>query len=150
MLLHQDAAGRPTAHMLYATAKLTEPSLDLLPHLRALADGPGTDDEKAVLQIAGATRAAPIVAIIMPRLGDGRESAWEPASSAQALTALAPTTLFQLPGAGREAFRRLAALAGQGPGDVEHHLGGPGRGRPPVFGRIRAGRRRGEIALQDQ
>ena len=81
-----------------------------MPHLRALADGPGTDDEKAVLQIAGATRAAPIVAIIMPRLGDGRESAWEPASSAQALTALAPTTLFQLPGAGREAFRRLAAL----------------------------------------
>lgn len=135
VLLRQDPASRPTAHMLYATAKLTERSLDLLPHLRPLADGPGTGDEKAVLQVAGAARAAPIVALILPRLGDGQASVWEPASSSRALTALAPTTLFQLPGAGRESLSRLAALVRSAPA-FTLHLGRDMAGIAPAVSAI--------------
>lgn len=113
VVMHRDAAGRPTVHLLYASAKLTEASLDLLPQLRPLAEGPGTFDDKAVLPLAGPgiTAAAPLVATILPRVGTDSASRWEPAPAARALAALAPTTLFQLPGAGAGSLARLAAVA---------------------------------------
>ena len=113
VLMHPDAAGPPRVHLLYASAKLTESSLDLLPRLRPLADGPGTPDDKAMLPLAGPgiATAAPLVATILPRIGSESASRWEPAPAARALTALAPTTLFQLPGAGAQSLARLAAVA---------------------------------------
>jgi hypothetical protein len=116
VLVRQEESGRAAVHTLYATAKLTERSFDLLPALRPLADGPGTPEDKAVLQLAGSplggrvALAAPIVAIVLPRIGAGQDSTWERASASRALTALAPTTVFQLPGAGRASLTRLAAL----------------------------------------
>jgi|GEM_PF-547150 len=105
------------AHTLYTTAKLTEDALDRVPSFRALVDGPGTADDKAMASLADHFPAArlpaarPIRAIVLPRVGGGRDTSSRPATGAEALRALAPTTLFQLPGAGRDAFRRLAGLA---------------------------------------
>jgi len=117
VVVRQPGDGPPSVHTLYATAKLTERSFELLPALRRFADGPGTADEKAVLQLAASPLAervalhASLVAIVLPRVGEGPDSTWAATSPSAALTALAPTTMFQLPGAGRASLSRLAALA---------------------------------------
>lgn len=125
-VLVAEDSGRAMVHSIYATAKLTEQSFGLLPDMRQLADGPATLHEKAVLQLTGTPlgaqliESAPIAAIVLPRLADARESRWEPAAASRALTALAPTTLFQLPGAGREALDRLARLVRSVPAFTLH------------------------------
>jgi hypothetical protein len=133
-----DSGERPWAHSIYATAKLTETSFALLPHLRPLADGPATPRDKAVLGLMGTalearlTPSAPIGAIVLPRVTQACESRWEPATAAQALIALAPTTLFQLPGAGGDALARLARLTRRVP-VFTLHLGQDMDGVAPVL-----------------
>jgi hypothetical protein len=125
---------QPQVHAIYSTAKLTEQSFDLLPALRALADGPATPHDKAVLQLAPSqlVASASIAAIVLPRIGEARETRWEPATASQALTALAPTTLFQLPGAGGEALARLARLVRAVPA-FTLHLGSDMDGIAPAL-----------------
>ena len=53
----------------------------------------------------------PLRAILIPRITGRSETTIEPASPAAALKALAPSTLLQLPGEGRETMARLSALA---------------------------------------
>ena len=125
-VLVAEDGGRAMVHSIYATAKLTEQSFDLLPAMRPLADGPATVHEKAVLQLTGTPLgaqmrdSAPIAAILLPQLTDAWGSRWEPAAASRALTALAPTTLFQLPGAGGEALGRLARLVRSVPAFTLH------------------------------
>ena len=47
----------------------------------------------------------------MPRVTGARDTRIVPASAAQALLALAPSTLFQLPGAESAKFRRMSQIA---------------------------------------
>jgi hypothetical protein len=57
----------------------------------------------------------PVCAILIPRLTGRLGTALTPASPAAALKALAPSTLFQLAGAGPAAFQNLAGLIRQIP-----------------------------------
>ena len=74
---------------------------------------PGETEEKALLFAAqifpgAVTRGFPVRAIILPRVkGSGRTELKE-TSAAFGLRSLAPSTIFQLPGAGREAFEAIA------------------------------------------
>jgi hypothetical protein len=52
----------------------------------------------------------PIKAILVPRFAERAETEIRPASSALAFKALAPSTMFQLPGNARAAFQGLAGL----------------------------------------
>ena len=52
----------------------------------------------------------PLKAILVPRFADRPETEIHPASSALAFKALAPSTMFQLPGNARAAFQGLAGL----------------------------------------
>ena len=52
----------------------------------------------------------PLRAIVLPRVSGTAESRITPASRAQAMLALAPSTLFQLPGAEAQKFAHLSAL----------------------------------------
>ena len=137
-VLGGESGGRSRAHALYTTAKLTERSLDLLPALRALADGSEAAEEKAVIQLkdspfgAQLMASAPIAAIVLPRIAGGQQTWWEPATASRALTALAPTTLFQLPGAGGAALARLARLVRSVPA-VTLHLGQDMEGIAPAL-----------------
>lgn len=90
------ADGEPVAYALYATAKADDRTLDLVGGLRRAFPQQGADGEKAVLRVDPVRPSVPLTAIVLPVLGaDGPEL--RPASGADALRSLAPSTIFQLP-----------------------------------------------------
>lgn len=114
-LLCDLATQGPLVHSLYNSAKVDAQTLRKLPGLPAAQPEPG--EEKAVLYTrehfpAQLRRRAQLCAILVPRVTGGNQTSLHALSAAQAFLALAPTTLFQLPGAGRDAagfLRRLVA-----------------------------------------
>lgn len=110
-----------TAHSLYNTIKLkTLADVDRFPGLAARVSnlervGDGPHDEKAMVFLheylpQGLTASMPIRAILVPRIVDRAETTIVPAPAALAFKALAPSTVFQLPGNSHDAFRTLAQL----------------------------------------
>lgn len=100
----------PVAHALYATAKLDEASLERL----GLPVPAGPAAEKIVLDPAAATvggvaERLPLRALLLPRVAE-RTGELEPVSQAQALAALAPSTLLQLPNSRGGDLAALARL----------------------------------------
>ena len=59
--------------------------------------------------------ALPIRAILLPRVTGRPDTRMTPVPRAQSLKAMAPTTMFQLAGAGRGEFHAMARLAAQVP-----------------------------------
>lgn len=102
-------------HSLYNTAKVDDHGLALLPALAGVVDrAPDEALDKSVLYLARSfpaqvCRTLPLRAIVVPRVttGAARLAALEPGA---AFLALAPTTLFQLPGAGQQATGFLREL----------------------------------------
>jgi hypothetical protein len=115
----------PFAHSLYCTAKLEPGHLTMaLPQLTALLAGSEQtylgkrmfflDRDPSSELSAG----FPLRAVLLPRVtGAGRASARR-ASSVEGLLALAPSTLFQLPGARPERLRHMAELFQRVPAHV--------------------------------
>ncbi|MEI6211350.1 MAG: serine kinase [bacterium] len=103
----------PMLHSLYSTAKLHASDLQLFPALRPLVANPGElGEEKALcflhpqasLQIASQLR---LTAILLPRVTGKRDTRLVPASGMDALCALAPSALMQLPDAGAAELTHL-------------------------------------------
>jgi hypothetical protein len=92
----------PRVHALCAVGKLEAP----WPSLRLLPGGP-TPDGKHLVVPDGLTRDAPLVSILLPRVGRG--GPLEPASPAEALRALA-TSMLLLPRSTQEDLAVLGAL----------------------------------------
>jgi hypothetical protein len=112
----------PSAASLYATAKLIPANLDdRLPSLRAWVTGRhDVEQDKVTLSLHGPfrdqiARSLPLRAIIVPSLAPDGRLALTPATGGDALTAIAPTTLFQLPNAGSQALQQMAALVAEVP-----------------------------------
>lgn len=110
-----DATNGPRAHSLFATAKLTATSLALLPFLTPGIRLAPTKDEKGVIDLNAICpeRLADSIAlgaVIVPQVRGGKTGVRR-ISQAEALRALAPTTLLQLPGSGNDTFRDLSRLA---------------------------------------
>jgi len=73
------------------------------------------------------TAGFPLRAILVPRVTGRPETTIEPSSPIAALKALAPSTLLQLPGDGRETMARLSALVRRVPTytlNAGTHMGG--------------------------
>lgn len=109
----------PAVHSLYNTAKLDPHALAWFPRLEA-ARVPRQPSEKALLflqQCAPGRLCAgfPIRAILAPHVTGCRDTRLLPGTPAEAFRALAPTTVFQLPGAGKPALEKLAALVRRTP-----------------------------------
>lgn len=104
----------PTAHSLYNSAKIRAEDAARFPRLFSKPRGDARDEKQHIFvreqlpeQVVGALR---VEAVLLPRvLGEGPTEI-VPVSAAEALRALAPSTIFQLPGAGAPAFSFLAAL----------------------------------------
>jgi hypothetical protein len=100
----------PRVHGVYASAKLQQEQLPRFPWLAAhVANREREPGEKPVLLLAGDARlrlvpAMPLRAVVVPRVTGAARPAVRPIAPAEALAALAPSTLFQLP------FDRPAAL----------------------------------------
>jgi hypothetical protein len=105
----------PVVHSLYSTAKLTDESLAMLPPLGDSLLPESLEDEKRVVYMDRAFPHAiapplPVRAIAVPRVTPGRATRLMSASAADALRALAPTTIYQLPSNGGRALGQLAEL----------------------------------------
>jgi len=103
-------------HSLYCTAKLRPDHLRRsLPHLAKMLDGSEDAHQGKRMFFLDAHRSAelasgfPLRAVLLPRVTGNDRSVTRPVSSGSALLALAPSTLFQLPGARQERLRFMAA-----------------------------------------
>jgi hypothetical protein len=107
--------GPPVAHALYGTAKLHRDALRRVPELRpaivnhedlgeTAASRPLLMDEKLVADVhrwrPERLRDVPVRAVIVPRIMARGESRLRPAAPGEALRALAPSTIMQLPRVG--------------------------------------------------
>ncbi len=105
-----------TVHSLYNTGKCDAMSLERLPALIPLVkEFPADPKEKSLLFLHrhfphSVVSSLPIRAIVIPKLGSGDPGSFSRVPAAEALMALAPSTLFQLADAGGEAFRSLAKV----------------------------------------
>ena len=92
-----------------------------LPHLTpAISHHQALGTEKAILFLHDrlphkVAQSFPLRAILLPRITGQLETRLRPASSAEGLMALAPSSMFQLPGAGPDSFQILAQVARQVP-----------------------------------
>ena len=105
----------PLAYSLYSSAKL-KPDNTLLPELQPLIHNiDRKPDEKPYLLLhqhfpEKLVPSLPVRVILLPRVTGKAETTVQAASGAAALLALAPSTLFQLPGGSSNAFQEMAAL----------------------------------------
>lgn len=111
----------PVVHSLYNSAKLNSDQVQRFPALLPkVANAERLAEEKALLfvnehyPLKVATR-LPVRAILLPRVTGLAETRLKRVSVAMTLAALAPSTIFQLPRAGSEAFKFLATFARQLP-----------------------------------
>ena len=107
----------PTAHSLFASAKVDPAGLARVPGLTREIDAPtGRDGEKAVLDLSGRLsgglrRQVPVRALLLPAIADGGEpTRLRPVSGALGLRLLAPSSVLQLPHGDAEAFTTLVEL----------------------------------------
>ena len=107
----------PRVWSLYRTAKVGARSLELHPHLKnaiAIEPRPQLDDKWVLfadkLESGGQlVREKPLGAIVLPRV-EGQSTQLAPCSASRALAALAPSSIFQLAGAGPILMEKMAAL----------------------------------------
>jgi hypothetical protein len=111
----------PVVHSLYNSAKLNSDHVQRFPTLLPkIANPERLAEEKALLFVnehypSKVANQLPVRAMLVPRVTGLPETRWKRASVAMTLAALAPSTIFQLPRAGNEAFKFLAAFARQLP-----------------------------------
>ena len=115
----------PLIHSLYCTAKLQPGHLRrALPHLAsALEDSEEAHQGKRMFFLdrersAELTAGFPLRAVLLPRVTGSDRSTTRPVSSGTALLALAPSTLFQLPGARQQRLHHMAEILRRVPAHV--------------------------------
>jgi hypothetical protein len=111
----------PLAHSLYSSAKLNADNVERFPRLAAtVSNADRLDSEKAVLYLHERfadriATALPIRAVLLPRVTGQPDTRLRPATAAEGLKAIGPSTIFQLPGAGLREFQVLARLVREVP-----------------------------------
>ncbi len=106
----------PVVYSLYSVAKLKPDNLHRFTHLkRNIINDDEILDEKALLYLFDDyaeqfISKLPIKAILLPKITRLPTTKLSKTTAAKALRELAPSTIFQLPGAGEQAFRTMANL----------------------------------------
>lgn len=116
-ILLQERDGVRSAHSIFATSKLL-PNSPVVTQFKGELDF--SKDEKATIHLREhfehqLVESLDVKAIVVPTVGSA-EPALERLPASRVLQALAPTTLFQLPGSGSETFKALADWAQYVPG----------------------------------
>lgn len=111
----------PFAHSVYNSAKLAHDHLHRLPHLWSAVRVSGRVYEQKALMFLhehcpGKMAAGfPVRAILVPQITGVAETTFSPVSAAMALKAIAPSTIFQLSGAGATEFQTIVRIIRQVP-----------------------------------
>ena len=107
---------KPRVENVFSSARLWDDMLVRFPELHGtLANPDACSQQKADLRLADRMPRQdfvgfPLRAILLPRVSQGSHSVTRPASNAQALLALAPTTLLMLYANSSKVFKRIAEL----------------------------------------
>jgi hypothetical protein len=107
---------RPTVHALYSSGKLDAGNLAQFPELASRIENPdGPADEKRVFFVHDVApelvaTSFPLRAVLLPKVSGRAETSLAPATAAGALAALAPSTIFQMPGAAAQELAGIAAV----------------------------------------
>ena len=110
------------AHSLFSLTKANLQSLEMLTNLSITPESlPKPIDDKYRIRLYpryqdNIINQVPIRACLLPQVTDQDFTSIEPCSSAEILLALAPTTLFQLPGLRQEAFTKMSNFCRNTPG----------------------------------
>jgi len=108
--------GTPFVHSIYSSGKIHSKDTAIFPFLQpALDKSYNLNNEKALFFLKDHFEEKicpgfPIKAVVLPRVTGQANTRVVQASSAAALLALAPSTIFQLSGAGQPAFQMLSEL----------------------------------------
>ncbi len=111
----------PYAYSVYSTAKLERHMLPQLPYLApSIYESNDAQQEKAMFFLwehfsQNMIKGFPIRALLVPRITDSPESTLHPIAPTEAIRALAPNTIVQLPGTDRTTWMEVIALARQVP-----------------------------------
>jgi hypothetical protein len=111
----------PIVYSLYNSAKLDSEHIKCFPQLLPkISNRDRLGEEKALFFVnqhypSRIARRLNVRAILLPRVTGVPETRLRKASTAMGLAALAPSTIFQLPRAGQEAFKFLAAFVREVP-----------------------------------
>jgi hypothetical protein len=129
----------PRAHAVYGTVKLDREALRAFPSLAEAAVPSADAQEKAVVDLHALRRdrMAPslaVRAIVIPRIAPGERTGIRPLSGAQAMRALAPSTIFQAPDGRHDALRVISTVVRQ----VPSYQLSIGAERPDIAGMIRS------------
>jgi hypothetical protein len=115
----------PYVFSVYNTAKLRgDLDLERFPRLSPIVSNKiRVENDKVVFFLnqyfpQQVSRGFPLMAILQPIVTQGRDTRLQPATAGATLTALAPSTLLQLPGAGSAAIKTMSRLARRVPGYV--------------------------------
>ena len=109
----------PQVHSLYGSGKAGTGSKARLPKLRAAFDASRLhEQDKTVIFVEehspdAILRSFPVRGIVVPRITGGETHKLERISRSEALRALAPSTLFQMPGDQSKSLTRLASIVRQ-------------------------------------
>lgn len=110
------ASPSPSVHSIYNSAKINADNLGRLPFLReVVSNADKLASEKALVYLhkyhpERVKKSFPLKAVLLPCVTGGQSSRLKKTSPSQALAALAPSTIFQLPGSGTKALRTMARL----------------------------------------
>ncbi|MGH7825145.1 MAG: hypothetical protein ACREQ7_08210 [Candidatus Binatia bacterium] len=112
--------GSLLGHSLYNSVFLESEHLKRFPELKAHVLRGGPAEEKSVVILSDLfpdrlDRVAPITAVLLPRVVGGTEPRIYPAPKSQALLALGPSSLFQIPSRRTSGFEKLAQIVQQVP-----------------------------------
>jgi hypothetical protein len=106
----------PYVHSLYNTAKLNADNIFRFPRLQgAISNADRLHEEKALIFLhehlpEKVIKGFPLRAVFIPRITGALDTSLKRISGMTALQAIAPTTLFHLPGFGHESFQKMASL----------------------------------------
>lgn len=134
----------PRVHSLYNTGKLNRDNLDRFPQLGELFSAAGCRlEEKALVFLRDycpekISTGFPLKAVLLPRVTGTPRTSIVRISAAAGLKALAPSTIFQLSGAGAEAFAKVTRLVRRVP-CYQLNLGTELEEIPRAIGRLLAG-----------
>ncbi|TMK68450.1 MAG: hypothetical protein E6G53_00385 [Actinobacteria bacterium] len=108
------------ARTVYGTAKLDHRSLGALPELAKRVDPPSSPDDKAIVDVHALRpdRVASVLrvsAVVIPSVTGETRTHLQRVSAAEAVRALAPSTIFQAPDASAESLRLISAVAREVP-----------------------------------
>lgn len=104
-----------TVLSLYNVAKKNLSSVDLKSQLAQSALASRSNDEKVIFQVfdefpGKLVKSFPLKAILVPKITHRRNTTYREISPIKALSELAPTTILQLPGSGKNILNRLSTI----------------------------------------